>query len=70
MPKVLKVAVVSLGVFLLSSAMALAQTTPPPSDPGHAPTTSHSKRKAGTKKAGHKKTSTKKKAPKKTAPAH
>ena len=66
MSKVLKVAVVSLGAFLLSSAVALAQTTPPPSDPGHAPATSHSKRKSGTKKAGHKKTA-KKKAPKKAA---
>ena len=67
MSKVLKVAVVSLGAFLLSSAVALAQTTPPPSDPGHAPTTSHSKRKGSSKKAGHKKAAGKKKAPKKTA---
>lgn len=67
MPKVLKVAVISLGAFLLSSAVALAQTTPPPSDPGHAPTTSHSKRKSGAKKGGHKKAGSKKKAPKKTA---
>ena len=66
MPKVLKVALVSLGAFLLSSAVALAQATPPPSDPGHAPTTTHSKRKSTSKKAGHKK-SAKKKAPKKTA---
>ena len=67
MSKVLKVAVVSLGALLLSSAVALAQTTPPPSDPGHAPATTHSKRKSGNKKAGHKKAAKKKAAPKKAA---
>jgi hypothetical protein len=65
MLKVLKVAVMSVGALVLSSAVTLAQT-PPPSGQTPAPTTSHSKRKSGTKKAGHKKTA-KKKAGKKAA---
>jgi hypothetical protein len=69
MPKGLRIAVVSLGVFVMASAVALAQTPPPTgNDPGHKPTSTHStpRHKSGTKKSTHKKAG-KKKAPKKTA---
>jgi hypothetical protein len=65
MLRVLKIAVISLSAFVLSSAVTLAQT-PPPSGQTPAPAASHSKHKSSTKKTGHKK-SAKKKARKKTA---
>lgn len=67
MPKVLKILLASLGAFALSTAVALAQTTPPP-DAGTAqtPTSTHSKpRTGGSKKSGHHKRAGKKKAAKK-----
>jgi hypothetical protein len=65
MPKVLTTVVASLGALVLTSAVALAQTPPPAgNDPGHAPTTSHSKPHKSGKKSGHKKGGKKKSAKK------
>jgi hypothetical protein len=65
MPKVLTTVVASLGALVLTSAVALAQTPPPPgNDPGRTPTTSHSKPHKSGKKSGHKKGGKKKSAKK------
>jgi hypothetical protein len=66
MRKALRIAAVLFGALVLSSSLALAQTTPPPSgtDQGKTPTTGQTAtktvKKAG-KKPGTKKTGTKKK---------
>ena len=66
MPKVLKLAMVFVGVLVLGSTVAVAQTTPPPgAGTDQTPASTHSKpRKGGNKKSGHKKGG-KKKSPKK-----
>ncbi len=65
MPKILKALVLSLGAVALTSAVALAQTTPPPApDAGQATTPNHSTRKSGSKKTGHHKRGKKKSAKK------
>ena len=65
MPKVLKVAMVSLGALVISSAVALAQAPTPNTGAGQPPTSSHSKpQKKSAKKSGHKKTAKKKTAKK------
>jgi len=63
----LKVAIGSLGVLVLSSTAAMAQTPPPDAGPGQTPTSTHAKPHKGNKKSGHKKATTKKKKAKKPA---
>ena len=61
MPKVLKIAALSLGALVLSSSFALAQTPQPTPDPGQAPaagrTAPAAPHKARVRKAGRKKAS-------------
>jgi len=65
MPKVLKVAMISLGAIVLSGAVALAQAPTKDTGTGQPPASSHSKpHKRSAKKAAHKKTAKKKTAKK------
>jgi len=62
MPRVLRIAAMSLGVFALTSSLTLAQTTPDPGqDAGHKPATGQSTHGKGKGKKAPKKGGTKKK---------
>jgi hypothetical protein len=67
MPKILKIAGVSLGVLVLGGTVAMAQTPPPNSGSGQTPTSTQAKPHKGSKKSGHKKATSKKKKAKKPA---